>query len=315
MSHDSILSRNEHPLPELYRRLADTGLIARLLELARDEDLGPMRIDLTGSAIDDDRRVEIELVARDAGVLAGLAAVPDLITVFDAQVAFCAHADDGDTFKAGDRLARFEGPLSDLVRIERTVLNLTSRLSGIATRTASFVRAIGDAPARLYDTRKTTPGLRMLEKYAVRCGGGHCHRLGLYDAVMFKDNHIAGIAPDRLADHARSLATAARTAGMTAGIVPEFVCFEVDSIAQLEALLTVQPGIVDIVLLDNMPTETLREAVALRDRLRPALLLEASGGVSLDTIRAIAATGVDRISVGGLTHQAVSLDLGFDAIP
>lgn len=309
---------NEYALPDLFAALSETGLVRRLLELARDEDLGPLAMDLTGHALTEQHSARVDLVARDAGSLAGLAAVPMLLEVFEASVDYNPVARDGDTFAPGDRLARFAGPLADIVRIERTVLNLVSRLSGVATRTAAFVRTMNDAPdhrARLYDTRKTTPGLRVLEKYAVRCGGGYCHRMGLHDAVMFKDNHIAGVPASRLAAHARALAEAARRAGATAGIVPAFVEFEVDTLDQLDALLTLEAGTVDIVLLDNMPAEDLAEAVARRDAHNPALRLEASGGVSLDRIAAIASSGVDRISVGGLTHQAVSVDLGFDAAP
>jgi nicotinate-nucleotide pyrophosphorylase (carboxylating) len=311
---------NDLSLPALFERFETTGLVRRLLELARDEDLGPAGLDLTGAALPaSEERSTVHLSAREAGVCAGLAAVPLLLEVFGAEIESEPAIDDGAWFEAGTTLAAFSGPLPDLVRVERTLLNLTSRLCGIATRTAVFLDAMGTDPAagtgcaRLYDTRKTTPGLRMLEKYAVRCGGGFCHRLGLHDAVMFKDNHIAGIGPGDLAAHARSLAEQARAAAATAGVRPAFIEFEVDTLDQLGALLTLESGVIDIVLLDNMPPETLREAVSRRDAANPALALEASGGVSLQTIGAIASAGVDRISVGGLTHRAVSLDLGFDA--
>ena len=208
---------NDLPLPALYQRFEQTGLIRRLLELARDEDLGPSRIDLTGAALPgDEARASVRLVAREAGVCAGLASLPLLLEVFGAEVESEATLADGAWFEKGTTLATFEGAMPDLVRVERTLLNLVSRLCGIATRTAVFLDAMRSeasaepARSRLYDTRKTTPGLRVLEKYAVRCGGGFCHRLGLHDAVMFKDNHIAGVTPDRLAAHARSLADASR---------------------------------------------------------------------------------------------------------
>ena len=311
---------NDRALPDLYRWLDATGLIRRLLELARDEDLGPAGIDLTGAAVGDESRATVGLVAREAGACAGLAVIPGLLDVFGVDVAFEPEASDGDWFESGTTLAIFTGPLASIVRVERTILNLTSRLSGIATRTgvfrdemlASMARDNARTP-RLYDTRKTTPGLRVLEKYAVRCGGGFCHRMGLHDAVMFKDNHIAGIATDRLAEHARALVENARAAAATAGIVPAFIEFEADSLAQLGALLDLETGMIDAVLLDNMSPEELSEAVALRDARRPSVALEASGGVSLQTIGSVAVTGVDRISVGGLTHQARSIDLGFDA--
>jgi len=308
---------NELTLPDLYRSFANTGLIGRLLELARDEDLGPGLIDLTGAATPSETQSRVILSARESGVLAGLAAVPEILEVFGVALGFTPVIADGDRFEPGDQLAAFTGPLADIVKAERTILNLVSRLSGIATRTASFAGAMDtDGPhhARLYDTRKTTPGLRLLEKYAVRCGGGFCHRLGLHDAVMFKDNHIAGIEPDDLADHAHKLVDAARIAAAAAGITPAFIEFEVDSLQQLGALLTLPAGTIDIVLLDNMNPPLLSQAVAMRDKSNPSLHLEASGGVGLDSIALIAQTGVDRISVGGLTHQAVSLDLGFDSI-
>lgn len=309
---------NDLALPGLYDHLASTGLVRRLLELARDEDLGPARLDLTGAAVPGgEGRASVVLAARGAGACAGLAAIPDLLDVFGVSVTCTPHLSDGEWFESGARLATFEGPLAELVLVERTALNLTSRLCGIASRTGVFldeIRRAGDHPAKLYDTRKTTPGLRVLEKYAVRCGGGHCHRMGLHDAVMFKDNHIAGVPTERLADHARDLAQNARAEASKAGVEPAFVEFEVDTPEQLDALLDLEPGVVDIVLLDNMDAAQLAGAVAERDARQPRLLLEASGGIRLETVGVIAASGVDRVSVGGLTHQAVSLDLGFDRV-
>lgn len=321
---------NQLALPDLYASLADTGLVGRLLELARDEDLGPEGRDLTGEATRPGTRpgpnaeesTTAAVVARQAGVVAGLATIPELLSVFGVSVTADLHAGDGDIITPGDTLATLTGPLDEIVRVERTLLNLVGRLSGVATRTATFVRtmrAAGDTPARLYDTRKTTPGLRVLEKYAVRCGGGCCHRMGLHDAVMFKDNHIAGVPTDRLAAHARSLVDRVRTRAAETGATPAFIEFEVDTLDQLDALLTVNgengTGPIDVILLDNMPPAELAEAVARRDRAGSAVLLEASGGVTLETVAAIARTGVDRVSVGSLTHGAVSLDVGLDSGP
>lgn len=197
---------------------------------------------------------------------------------------------------------------------ERTLLNLLSRLSGIATLTRTYDRAMrskGEVRASLFDTRKTTPGLRVLEKYAVRCGGGRCHRIGLYDAVLIKDNHIEGVALDKLTAWVESAATRAARLRPAA----RFFEVEVDSLAQLEQVLFARLGkhpAVDIVLLDNMTPETLKMAVRWRDALSPEVQLESSGGINLHTIAGVARAGVDRISVGALTHSAPIVDLGLD---
>ena len=177
------------------------------------------------------------------------------------------------------------------------------RLSGIASLTAEHVKLIADLPCKLLDTRKTTPGWRLLEKYAVRQGGGHNHRMGLCDGVLIKDNHLAalGRTPDVVA---RAVALARSMHGQK---VPLEI--EVDTLEQLDVALTAAP---DIVLLDNMPCDLLREAVARRNAVAPRVLLEASGGVSLSTLRAVAETGVDRVSLGALTHSAKALDIGLD---
>jgi nicotinate-nucleotide pyrophosphorylase (carboxylating) len=206
----------------------------------------------------------------------------------------------------------------DLLTAERTILNIICRLCGIATQTRHFVDQIASTKVRLYDTRKTTPGWRLLEKYAVGCGGGHNHRSGLYDGFLIKDNHLA-LAGDSSGplDASDAAAAAIRWRGsrverMTA---PQIVEIEVDSIRQLRDVLPVGP---DIVLLDNFSLDELRQAVAIRDQAAivtesgAGVELEASGNVKIDTIAAIASTGVDRISSGALTHQATSLDLGLD---
>jgi nicotinate-nucleotide pyrophosphorylase (carboxylating) len=186
---------------------------------------------------------------------------------------------------------------------ERTALNFLQRLSGIATLTARYAERIVGTPAVLLDTRKTTPGWRLLEKYAVRCGGGTNHRLGLYDGVLIKDNHLAALRHGTQGV-AEAVAAARSQYGQR---VPIEV--EVDTLEQLDVALTAGP---DIILLDNMGPERLRQAIARRDALAPSIRLEASGGVNLDTIAAIAATGIDRISVGALTHSAIALDIGLD---
>ncbi|MEI8017768.1 MAG: carboxylating nicotinate-nucleotide diphosphorylase, partial [Schlesneria sp.] len=220
----------------------------------------------------------------------------------DDQVRWDAFRQDGDQVYPGTVIAKVSGPLSSLLIGERTMLNFMTHLSGIATLTRTFVDAVAGTHAEILDTRKTLPGWRLLEKYAVRCGGGTNHRMGLYDGVLIKDNHIAAWT------ESSSIAEAIRTARAKS---PEGVSIEVevDSIAQLKDALEGSP---DIVLLDNMDVETLREAVSMRNRFAPGVLLEASGGVNLETVGGIARTGVERISVGALTHSAPALDLGFD---
>lgn len=317
----SVIDLNTLDLPDLYTDLARTGFIRRLLELARDEDLGLARAgcrqidqDVTSAAGIEPRTVGgADLIARQGCTVAGLAVIPDLLEAFDATARWTPHAEDGECVAAATCLGRLEGPLAEILSVERTLLNIVARLSGVATRTAEFVARLDGLPTRLLDTRKTTPGMRVLEKYAVRCGGGFCHRIGLHDALLIKDNHIAGIPPDRLANVVRAAVDRAR-AFAAPGDGLRFAEVEVDSLDQLRALLDAGGAGVDIILLDNMSAAMLREAVSLRNTSGVGVELEASGGVRLDTVRALAETGIDRISVGGLTHQAVSVDLGLDVV-
>jgi nicotinate-nucleotide pyrophosphorylase (carboxylating) len=306
---------NQMNLEALYHHLAAGGLVRRLLDLARDEDLGEGSAagDITSLVcIAEDSWSSAGFVARQEGIAAGLAALPAVLEAFRSTAVLEVHVADGQRFAAGSRLATLRGPTRDLLAIERTALNLLSRLTGVATTTARYVDAAGGT-AKIFDTRKTMPGLRLLEKYAVRCGGGYCHRMGLHDAVLIKDNHISGVLLNDLAAVVGEASRRARAAR------PEllFVEVEVDSLEQFEVLLRLPSGLIDIVLLDNMPPERLARAVAMRGQAAPSLRLEASGGVRLETIRQIAASGVDRISVGALTHSAVAVDIGldFDAIP
>jgi len=301
---------NARSLPQLYELLASGGLVRRLLELARDEDLGQAG-DLTAdAALAEAESLEARLNTRQPCNVAGLAAVPDLLEVFGGGVSWQPLRQDGEQAPAGTTLGVLLGPARSVVTVERTLLNLVGRLCGVATRTAEFIAEarLGSQDVCILDTRKTTPGLRVLEKYAVRCGGGDCHRLGLHDAVLVKDNHLAGVPDEQLGAHITGLVERAR-----AGAAPWFVEIEVDRIEQLLAILKLPAGAVDYVLLDNMPPDVLTNAVALRDAAGSSIGLEASGGVSLETVRAIAASGVDRISVGSLTHGAVSIDVGLDA--
>jgi nicotinate-nucleotide pyrophosphorylase (carboxylating) len=319
---------NDLALPDLYAHFQTSGLIRRLLELARDEDLGTVNaVDITSASMPDPHRpINAKLNARQPCIVSGLAPLPELLRVFDpsGSTRFVAHRADGEHAPKGTCLGALTGPIAAVLSIERTLLNLVSRLSGVATLTRAFADRIAlEQTANtecLYDTRKTTPGLRVLEKYAVRCGGGRCHRLGLHDAVLIKDNHIAGVPDEHLPGAVLNIASNARAAA-AASIPPRklvFIEVEVDTLDQFARLLTLAPGTIDIVLLDNMPPPMLRQAVAMRNRATPPnaprLELEASGGVSFETIGTIAATGVDRVSAGALTHQAVSVDLGLDMI-
>lgn len=306
-------------LDAFYERITAEGHVRRLLELARDEDLGPPPPvgigDVTSrTIIDASATGHASLVARQGGVVAGLRFIPELLDVFGIRhsVEASAAAADGCSIAPGAVVATLRGNVRGLLAVERTLLNLVGRLSGVATRTAALVRLVRGTPARIVDTRKTTPGLRVLEKYAVRCGGGHSHRLGLYDAVLIKDNHLAGVPVDRVAETVAAAAAKARAIASEHHAELSFVECEVDHLDQLDAILGAGGCGVDIVLLDNMPVESLRGAVRLRDAARSPILLEASGGVNEHTVRSIAETGIERISIGGLTHQAVSLDMGLD---
>jgi nicotinate-nucleotide pyrophosphorylase (carboxylating) len=212
---------------------------------------------------------------------------------------------DGERVERGSVAAVLSGATRSRLIGERTLLNFLTHLSGVATLTRSFVDLTRGTRAKILDTRKTLPGWRALEKYAVRCGGGVNHRMGLYDGVLIKDNHLAAwVGLENRPTLGEAVERARRVSPKEAPIE-----VEVDSLEQLRAVLSAGP---DIVLLDNMSPAMMREALAIRDATAPAVLLEASGGVTLETVSAIAATGVDRISIGALTHSAAALDLAFD---
>ena len=274
----------------------------KLIELALAEDLSAIG-DLTCRAlIRPDQSATVQVVARTDGVLAGSPIGRMVFDVLDRTVNWDAQRRDGDLVTKGSVIANVSGRLSSLLIGERTMLNFMTHLSGIASITRKFADAVRGTRAKVLDTRKTLPGWRLLEKYAVRCGGGTNHRLGLYDGVLIKDNHLAAWT------ESSSIADAVQTARAKS---PTQVSIEVevDTLIQLKDALNGQP---DIVLLDNMTIEAMREAVEIRNHIAPGVLLEASGGVTLDTITEIAQTGVERISVGALTHSAPALDLAFD---
>lgn len=295
---------NALSLAALFEELARADAEAAVAR-ALDEDLGG-RGDITSMAsIPAAQRGRATVVSRGEGVLAGVRVAE--IVASRAGLQLAVHAEDGARLARGTRVATLEGPFASILAHERTVLNFLTLLSGNATLAARFADAVRGTRAAICDTRKTVPGLRTLQKYATRCGGATLHRIGLFDAVLLKDNHLGAFAAGTLAERVRQAARSARAAGPVA-----FVECEVDSLAQLDELLALEQGVLDMVLLDNMGPATLAEAVRRRDARAPHVQLEASGGVRLDTVRAIAESGVDRISVGAITHSAPALDLGLD---
>ena len=301
---------NALPLAELFAELTADGSLSRVIDAAMEEDLGPPGAagDVTSRAmIGSSQKGTGRIVARHAGVLAGLAAMPTLIARFEGALTFAPAAEDGQSCQPGAALGTIQGRMRAMLSLERTMLNLLSHLSGIATLTRRYVDAIQGTIAVICDTRKTAPGLRRLEKYAVRCGGGTMHRFGLFDAALIKDNHLAGIDDAAMTQTLNEAAKKAR-----AGKSVRFVEVEVDSLPQLQRILECESGRIDFVLLDNMAPAQLREAVAMRDAAKSVIRLEASGGVDIESVRAIAETGVDRISIGAITHSAPALDIGLD---
>ncbi len=295
---------------EMAARVLGDPAVRQLIELARNEDLGGG--DATAVLLpnpDEPARFEIQI--RRAGVVAGLAIVPTILAAYDERLSFEAgDVADGDAVTDPPAVAgRITGPFGRVLSAERVVLNFLQRLSGVATLTRSFVDAVAGTGAAILDTRKTTPGFRLLEKYAVRCGGGWNHRLGLYDGVLLKDNHLAGVPAARLGGHVFDLLNRLGDRGAVS-----FVEVEVDLLEQFAALLDVVG--IDVILLDNFSLEQMREAVRLRNErgLAGRLALEASGGIMLPQVRAIAETGVERISVGALTHSAPALDVALERV-
>ncbi len=278
------------PLPDV--------LILPVVRAALAEDLGRAG-DVTAQAcVPAGTILSAALAVRRGGVVAGLDCARLAIAELDPKAIFQPEAQDGQTVAAGTVLAMVRGDARAILSAERTALNLLGRLCGVATLTQDYVDAVRGARARIADTRKTTPGLRALEKYAVRCGGGLNHRFGLDDAILIKDNHVAACG---------SVGEALRRAKAAAGHLMK-VEVEVDSLVQLQEALAFDP---DVIMLDNFTLQDLREAVAIAGG---RVVLEASGGVTLESVKAIAETGVDVISVGALTHSPRCLDIGLDAV-
>ena len=278
----------------------DPDFVRSSIRLFLAEDIGGGDL-TTASVVPAGARAAGSLVARVPCVVAGLPLAEVVFREIDASVAFEPLTEDGQAVDAGTTLARLHGPAAPILTGERLALNLLQRLSGVATVTRRYVEAVSGTGASVSDTRKTTPGLRLFEKYAVKMGGGRNHRLGLHDGILIKDNHVAVAGG---VDAALRSAQERRNAGVPVEI-------EVDSLEQLDRVLDVGA---DAVLLDNMTPETVGVAVA-RIRVHPkggACWIEASGGITLSNIRAYAQAGVDTISVGALTHSAPSVDIALD---
>jgi nicotinate-nucleotide pyrophosphorylase (carboxylating) len=296
--------------------------LRQIVRLSVREDLDRGQDWTTVSLVGAQGQGSAAMVARQAGVIAGLRALPVVVDEMHAAIGVLLRANDGDQVIAGSVVAELSGSARDMLTCERPMLNIVGRLSGIATLAGDYVQRVAGTGVRIYDTRKTIPGWRRLEKYAVRCGGGHNHRTGLFDAILIKDNHLAMAASEKL-----SPADAVRRAREFANLLPGaqgrpespgygsalslLIEVEVERLVHLDDVLRAEP---DIVLLDNMQPEELRRAVARRNELAPRVELEASGSVTLETVREIALTGVERISAGGLTHAARWLDVALDWI-
>ncbi|MBO9337175.1 carboxylating nicotinate-nucleotide diphosphorylase [Chloroflexus sp. MS-CIW-1] len=274
-------------------------IIEAVVAQALAEDIGHGDL-TTQTAIPAAVQSTAHIVTREAGVVAGLPVVIAVFHQLDPRLKVLLHVDDGATVAAGTKLATVVGSARSILSGERVALNLLQRLSGIATMTAQYVAAVANTKAKILDTRKTTPGLRALEKYAVRVGGGYNHRFGLYDGVMLKDNHLAILAAQGI-----DLVSAIKQVRQHLGPMVQ-IEVEVESV---DAAIAAAEAGADLILLDNMPLDQLRLAVqAIAGRAKT----EASGGVTLQTVRAIAETGVDYISVGALTHSVRALDIGLD---
>lgn len=281
----------------------DSALDAQTIDLVvaaalrEDAPTGDITSRLT---IGEQTQATAKLVAREAGVFAGAAVFEAAFRLTDPSVSVLLHAHDGDRFLAGDVLATVSGSARSILTAERIGLNFAQRMSGIATLTATYVDAVAGTGATILDTRKTTPTLRAFERHAVRCGGGTNHRLNLSTAFMAKDNHLAVLTAGEK-DLTAELQRIRRE-------LPDGIPFEVE-VDRLDQIEPVLAGGVDIIMLDNFSLDELREGVR---QVAGRATVEASGGVNLDTVRAIAETGVDTISVGALTHSARALDLGLD---
>ncbi len=299
------MPRKKEEQPARRIRKPDMKNVRPLLELAVEEDYG--KGDPTSMLTVSEKKMGREsLVTREEIIVCGMDIVQEVLRMYDPRLKLKVLIPDGHRANVADRLGVIEGPLRAMHSAERVILNFLQRLSGISTMTWKFVSAIRGTRAKIYDTRKTIPGWRELEKYAVRCGGGYNHRMNLGEMVMFKDNHLADLG-ERFEVKLRELVRKARQIPTVKSVI-----VEVDHVDdQLDRVLPI-PGI-DIILLDNMGQWQLKYAVEMRNKMcgrRP--LLEASGGITLHNVHSIAGCGVDRIAVGAITHSAVAVDIGLD---
>ncbi len=298
------------PIPSDFPKFED---IREIIQLSRREDLHDD--DVTSRLMVPEDAVGVgTLLQKEIGVTCGLPLVEMICQVYDERLrvepipGFHLDIIEGRYSDARTLpLVRIRGPMRSLLSAERVILNFLQHLSGVATQTHRFVRRVAGTAAQIYDTRKTLPGLRILDKYAVRCGGGHNYRIGLYDGLLVKDNHIAAIPLKDLFSYLSQAVSRSR-----AESPDRFIEIEVDSLDQLREVMKVDGSFV--ILLDNMDCPRMQTAVELRDRAakKGKILLEASGGVTLETVRSIALTGVDRIAVGAITHSAPALDISMD---
>ena len=289
--------------------------LSEIIQLAKREDLGSQNDDVTSRLLIDENAIGVgTLLQKDVGIVCGLPIVEMICRAYDERLRVEQipgfHLEIIESRFSDARttpLLRIRGPLRSLLAAERVILNFLQRLSGVATQTYRYVRRVDGTGAKIYDTRKTTPGLRALEKYAVRCGGGENHRMGLFDGLLVKDNHVAALPIKELAAFLSSVISKSRSED--AG---RFVEVEVDNLDQLREVLKVDG--IDVILLDNMDCPRMATAVEMRDKAnrRGRTALEASGGVTLETVRPIALTGVERIAVWALTHSVTSLDIGLE---
>jgi nicotinate-nucleotide pyrophosphorylase (carboxylating) len=289
--------------------------LSEIIQLAKREDLGSQNDDVTSRLLVDENAIGVgTLLQKEVGIVCGLPIVEMVCRAYDERLRVEQipgfHLEIIESRFSDARttpLLRIRGPLRSLLSAERVILNFLQHLSGVATQTQRYVRRVDGTGAKIYDTRKTTPGLRLLEKYAVRCGGGENHRMGLFDGLLVKDNHLAAVPIKELSAFLSGVIGQSRAEDPT-----RFVEVEVDTLDQLREVLKVEA--IDAILLDNMDCPAMTTAVEMRDRAnrRGRTALEASGGVTLETVRPIALTGVERIAVGALTHSVTSLDIGLD---
>ncbi|MDQ8187954.1 carboxylating nicotinate-nucleotide diphosphorylase [Pelagicoccus sp. SDUM812002] len=287
----------------------DLAPLNALIQLAKSEDLtaGGLRGgtetpgDHSSALLDAKQSAKTTLRARTALTLCGAELAPLVLSAYHSELAFEAFSSDGDTIAKGDAIGTLTGPVQSLLSAERPLLNFLQKLSGVATLTRQYVDALGHSTTRLLDTRKTTPGYRVLEKYAVACGGGWNHRIGLYDRVMLKDNHLAAFGSDPRQSAIEAVSESRRRN-------PEILVeMEVDTLEQIEHALAAQ---VDIILLDNFTSEQLKQAVHL---IGSKAVTEASGGITIESIPQLASLGLDFISTGATVHQSTWIDIGLDS--